>query len=52
MQSSAEEIKEVFDDWWNSIGSGIKPLPGEDDEEFARRLAFRAFDYANDIYED
>lgn len=27
-----------FDEWWHTIGSGIRPLSNEDTEEFARRI--------------
>lgn len=52
MEMTAGEVKNDFNDWWNSVGSGIAPMPHEDTEEFAKRVAFRAFDHANDIYND
>jgi hypothetical protein len=27
-----------FNTWWNNEGSGIRPLPDEDTEEFAKRI--------------
>lgn len=38
-----ESQKEEFEEWWDAVGSGIIPLPGEDREEHARRVAFRAY---------
>ena len=32
-----------FNEWWYEVGSGITPLPHEDREEHARRVAFRAY---------
>lgn len=32
-----------FDEWWSKIGSGIRPLPGEDQEEHAKRVARSAW---------
>ena len=29
----------TFDDWWKNIGSGITPLPSNDIEEHAKRIA-------------
>ena len=28
-----------FEEWWDSIGSGITPKDGDDHEEHARRIA-------------
>jgi hypothetical protein len=33
------EQKERFEAWWADVGSGLAPLPGEDREEHARRVA-------------
>ena len=32
-----------FDEWWHKIGSGIIPLPNEDQEEHAKRVALAAW---------
>lgn len=32
-----------FLEWWNEVGSGIIPRPGEDREEHAKRVAEAAF---------
>ena len=39
--SEDQEIE--FNEWWHAVGSGIAPLPDEDQEEFARRVAFRSY---------
>lgn len=33
-----------FLEWWNLIGSGIRPLPGEDMEEHSKFIAFMAWE--------
>lgn len=38
-----EEHDIDFNEWWHEIGGGITPLPHEDQEEHARRVAFRAY---------
>jgi putative phage-type endonuclease len=38
--------QEAFKKWWWNIGSGIKPLKGEDHEEFAERMSALAWDAA------
>ncbi len=35
-----------FESWWRDIGSGIRPLDGEDHEEHARRLCRFAWEAA------
>ncbi len=32
-----------FESWWDLVGSGITPVPGEDKEEHAKRVAYRAW---------
>lgn len=33
----------TFDEWWHEIGSGIYPLPNDDYETHARRVALAAW---------
>lgn len=42
-------MNEDFEDWWNLVGSGITPMPNEDTEDFAKRIALRAFEAGIDI---
>ncbi len=46
----SKENKVDFSEWWNLVGSGITPTPSEDMEEFAARIALRAFSHAVDLY--
>lgn len=32
-----------FNEWWAVIGSGLRPTPNEDAEEFAQRVCFEAW---------
>lgn len=38
-KDQALQLKE----WWDLVGSGITPAPEEDQEEHARRVAYRAY---------
>ena len=38
-----EDQEIEFNEWWHEVGIGIFPLPHEDQEEFAKRVAFRAY---------
>lgn len=38
-----EEHQNDFNEWWDMVGSGTTPLPGEDMDEFAKRVAYRAY---------
>lgn len=44
---SMEELTDFalqdFKVWWESVGSGITPLPLEDQEEHAKRVAYLAW---------
>jgi hypothetical protein len=44
-----DEHKAEFDEWWSDVGSGTTRLPGEDMDEFAYRIAFRAYQACIDI---
>ena len=35
--------KDDFHNWWDIIGSGLRPAIGEDAEEFALRVSFEAW---------
>lgn len=35
--------KDDFHKWWDIIGSGLRPAPDEDTEEFAQRVCFEAW---------
>ena len=35
--------KDDFHKWWDIIGSGLRPAPNEDTEEFAQRVCFEAW---------
>lgn len=41
-----------FDKWWNETGSGIVPLPNEDGEEHAKRVAVAAWGASCDALGD
>ena len=43
-----EEIREWFNRWWRNEGSAMRPLPGHDHEEHARRISEIA--WANGAY--
>lgn len=43
-----EEIGEWFNRWWYNEGSAMRPLPGHDHEEHARRISEIA--WANGAY--
>jgi hypothetical protein len=38
-----EDQEFEFNEWWHEVGSAIIPLPQEDQEDHARRIAFRAY---------
>lgn len=43
------ENQEDFNEWWKLVGSAIIPLPSEDGEEHAERVAKRAWAACIDI---
>ena len=32
-----------FKEWWDNIGSGLTPLPSEDQEQHAKRVAYISY---------
>ena len=38
-----EEQEYSFREWWDLVGSGLAPLPHEDQEEHAERVARRTY---------
>lgn len=36
-----------FDQWWNEVGSALRPEPNEDQEEHSKRVCMAAFGAGN-----
>lgn len=43
MEELTDFALQDFKVWWESVGSGITPLPLEDQEEHAKRVAYLAW---------
>jgi len=38
-----EDQEIEFNNWWHEVGSGITPLPHQDKEDHAKRVAFMSY---------
>ena len=49
MDDSTQRLEQAFEAWWHQEGSGMPPLPGEDQEQHAKRIAHIAWHNGADV---